>query len=240
MKRIVLGIVFAVAVWAVAGCAGGSSGSSNAPDPEVRFFNGISDVGFVDFLFNEEVEQTGIAYLGSSPDFADTEPVERDVTVRETGMTEAIWTEAFQYERDKDYLMCSLGLKNFGTEFLKRARLAQFEIDRRLPNANKARVYVIHGFNRAAGSETTDIDFQNPGNNPQVRFAGLQYMNAGNLDIDATTHTFEARRAGTESVYVSTSFTFESGKIYAIFILGLEGEVGVQAPRIEIIELTTE
>lgn len=224
---------------AASGCGGGGT-SSDAPDPTVQYFNGICDADPVDFFLNQEPVAENIAFTETSPGFEETEPLIRDIAVREVGSTKEYWQEEFEFVRDSDYLLCALGLENFGTEFEKRVRLARFDIDRRQPNANKARIYVVHGFNRAAGFSTPDIDFQNPGNNPQIKLADIAYLTEKNVEIDAATQTFEARRAGTESVFMSTTFTFEPGKIYVIALLGIEDGVGVLAPQIKIIELASE
>lgn len=244
MNRILSWMAIAGLGLAIAGCGGGGTNSNNEPDPTVRFINGSCDTTSLEFVYFldgvETILQAGLPYLGSSATFFDVEPEDLDLGVREVGTTEDIWNESFAMERDKDYLICTLGLKVFGAETEKRLRLLRFEIDRIAPNANKSRIYVIHGFNRSSGNQTTGIDFQNPGNNPQYKLDDLAYLTEQHIDIDSTTHTFEARRHGTESVYVSRTFAFESGKIYAVLLSGIEDGVGASAPVMEIIELQSE
>ncbi len=244
MNRILSWMTIAALGLALAGCGGGGTTGTNAPDPAVRFINGSCDTTLLEFFEfvdgTETILETGLAYLGTSAVFEDVEPELHDIDVREVGATESIWTETFDMARDKDYLLVSLGLKTFGIETEKRLRIQRFEINRTAPNANKSRIYVIHGLNRSAGNQTTGIDFQNPGNNPQYKLTNVGYLTEQNIEIDSTSHTFQARRFGTESIYVSRTFAFESGKIYAVLLTGVEDGVGANAAAMEIIELQPE
>jgi|CXWL01.1.fsa_nt_gi hypothetical protein len=244
MNRILTWMAIAGLGLALTGCGGGGTTGTNEPDPAARFINGSCDTTSLEFVhFVDGVEtilQTGIGYLGSSTTFFDVEPEDLDLGVREVGTTEDLWNEVFAMERDKDYLICVLGLKTFGIETEKRLRIQRYLIDRNAPNANKSRIYVVHGLNRSSGNQTTGIDFQNPGNNPQYKLTDIAYLNEQHIDIDSTTHTFEARRFGTESIYVQRTFAFESGKIYVVLLSGVEDGIGTNAASMEIIELQSE
>jgi len=240
MKRLTIGILFVAVAAFLFGCGGGSAGSSNAPDPEVRFFNGVSDSDGYDFLMEEDVEATDIDFEESTPDFKKYEARTRLVTARETGTTNEIWVEDFTLQDDKHYVISTLGLENYGSEPLKRARLFMHEVNREAPNGSIARLYVVHGFAREAGFETPNIDFQNPGNNPQFRITDIPFGEARFINVDAVNQTFEARRAGTEAIFATTNFTFEAGKIYIAYVLGVESGVGAQAPQIQIVELSAD
>lgn len=230
----------AIAIF-LSGCAGGGSGTgSTAPDPDVLFFNGVHDSGAYDFLIDDDVLAAALSFVGISPNFFQARPIIQDVTVRESATTNVIWAETYEFLRDRNYVISALGIQAYGVEPLKRARLFRHEVNRELPNGTKSRIYLINGFNRKAGFLTTAIDFQNPGNNPQVALRDVPFGGSEGTLIDATTHTFEVRRTATETVYVTRTFTFGGGKIYAVFVLGVEEGVGNAAPRIEIIELTAE
>lgn len=234
-------VVFAM-LMVLFGCAGGSSGGggNNAPDPTVQFYHGVSDGSNYDFLYDEDVLTANLAFRDASAGFQDVDALIHDVLIRETGTTNEIWAETFDFQRDRDYLIAALGLENYGAEPLKRAKLTRVEVNRQVPNGNKARIIVFHGFNRAAGFLTPAIDFQNPGNNPLVALRGILYGETQVALIDATNQTLQARRAGTESVFVEDTISFGAGKIYAVFVLGVEDGVGPLAPRIEVIELASE
>lgn len=243
MKRFGLfaALVALGAAISLSGCGGGGgSNSQTAPDPTVRFFNGVIDSTAYDFLLNNSPEVSGVAFLGSSADFTNIEPISYDVLARETGTTNEIWSETFTFVRDRDYLISMLGNEDFGTEPLKRARMFRHEVNRQAPNGNLSRVYVINGFNRAAGFLTTPIDAQNPGNNPQFVIRDIAFGESQGQTIDATSQTIEIRRTGTEFVYVTQTFVFEPGKVYALYITGIEGGTGLSAPRIHRVELQTE
>lgn len=241
MSRWLSGAFLVAVVLTVVGCGGGGGGGgTQAPEPTVRFYNGLGDSTAVDFLLDEELEVGDLAFQESTPDFTPQDARVRAVTLRETGTTNEIWAEDFNLQRDRDYLVNALGLQNFGSEPLKRARIYLHEIDRKVPNGSVARLYVVHGYHRATGFTTPPIDFQNPGNNPQFKIEEIPVGGIKNILVDATVQTFQARRTATEAVYAQTTFTFGAGKVYVAYVLGQEGGVGALAPQIQIVELQTE
>jgi hypothetical protein len=241
MRRLIAGVLLAGALFAAHGCGGGgSSSSSDAPDPAVLFYNGVSDSLPYDFLLNDSTEASNIAYRESSANFVSTEPRVTQVLARHTGTTNEIWAQDYDLQRDRDYVISMLGIENFGTEFQKRARLFRTEVDRKVPNGSTARIVVVHGFARSAGLDTPNIDFQNPGNNPQVRLTNIAFGASQSRLIDATSQTFQARRNGTEFVFAERTFTFEAGKVYMVYVVGVEGAAAPNDVRIEIVEIETE
>ena len=237
-KRILLGLL-ASAGLTLSGCGGGSGGNG-LPDPTIRFFNGSSDSTALNFLLDDTVEAPQLAYLGSSPNFKSVEAKVRDLRIMEDGTSVDLWSELLGLVKDKHYLVSAIGLENYGIETLKRVQTLALEIDRTAPNGSRARLIVIHGYNREAGLETPAIDLQTPGDNPQFVVRNIAYATAKLLDVDAGTWTFEARRNGTETVLVSQAATLGGGKIYAAYVLGVENAGGQQAPRIEFVELQTK
>ena len=220
-------------------CGGGGGGGSNLPDPDIRFFNGSPDSVALNFLLNDDIEGAQLAYLQSTPDFESFEPEIRDVRIQEDGTSVDLWSEVLDMVEDHSYLVSAIGLENFGSEPLKRIRFLIADLDRTPPNGTRAELIIIHGYNREAGLETPGIDFQTPGDNPQFRTTGIDYATARQLDVDAGNWTFEARREGTETILVSQNITLGGGKIYAVYVLGVENGVGALAPRIEFVELQT-
>lgn len=219
------------------GCGGGGGGGG-LPDPTIRFFNGISDSTLINFLLDDDVVGPQISYLGSTPDFANQDAEQRDLRIQVDGTSVDLWSEVVTLSKDKHYLVAAFGLLNFGNENLKRARFVGIEVDRLAPNGTRARLTIFHGYNRAAGLDTPNIDFQTPGNNPQFKVTDIGYTSAKPLEVDAGNQTFEARRNGTESILVSRNITLAGGKNYAVFVLGVEGAAGIAAPRIEFVELS--
>ena len=96
---------------------------------------------------------------------------------------------------------------------------------------------MFHAFLRSSGLDTPNIDLRNPGDNPQYKVENIAFASTGNLTIDSSTQTFVARRNDSESVYATQTFTFAPGGIYLAIVAGVEGQVGVQAPKIEFIKL---
>lgn len=233
--------LLAVAGVSLSGCGGGGGGGGNGlPDPTMRFYNGISDMAAINFLLDDDVIAALLPYLGSTPDFKDVKPEIKDLRLQEDGTSVDLWSEVINPSKDKHYLVTAIGLKNFGTETLKRPRFFTVEIDRTPPNGTRAKLQIIHAYNRAANFGTPNIDFQTPGNNPQFKANDVGYGNGRLLEVDAGNFTWEARVVGTENVIASKNVTLTGGRIYAAFVLGVEGGAGAAAPRIEFVELATK
>jgi hypothetical protein len=238
LRRVWLGLLVALGL-VFLGCGGGGSGGG-LPDPTLRFFNGVPDSIALNFLLDDRVEAGPLAYLASTPDFQREEAKTRDLRIQENGSSVDLWAEIVDLLKDKHYLVTAIGLVNYGSEPLKRARTLFTEIDRLAPNGSRARLIIVHGYNRDTGLQTPAIDFQTPGDNPQFRASNIGYGTTTTLEVDAGNWTFEARRQGTENILVSQNVTLEGGKIYAAYVLGIENASGSQAPRIEFVELQVE
>ena len=217
------------------GCGG--SGGPGLPDPVVRVINASPDTTALDFLVDDATIGSAIVPLGSSPDFTVVDPGDRDLVLLENGTTTELVAEVQTFAKDGDYIAVALGLKVFDTEDLKRLRALLFQVDRTVPNGNKARLYVVHAYNRAAGFLTPNIDFQTRGDNPLFQIANMPFGNNASLTVDSGAQTYEARRAGTTSVLASTSTTLVAGKIYVCIVGGIEGAASPQEPRITFIEI---
>jgi hypothetical protein len=239
MRTWLAGIAAALCVCAFAlfGCAGGGGGQGPLPRPQLSFFNGSPDAGDMDFFINQELAAAALAYLEASS-FGPFDPGDRDIVVQESSTTTEIDSIFVNLARDSHYLVSLLGLLNSGAEPEKRARLVFDAVSREAPNGLQARVVIYHGFNAEAGFQTPNIDFQSPGSNPQFFVRNIEFASGRPLTITAGVHSFEARRNGTEHIYVTlNNFNFEAGKIYAAYVLGVENGVGNLAPRIEVVEI---
>lgn len=239
LRRVWIGLWIAMGLVLMA-CGGAGGSGSNLPDPKIRFFNGSPDSVALNFLIDDDVEGSQLSFLQSTPDFASTNDGIRDIRIQEEGTSVDLWSEVLDMVKDHSYLVSAIGLENFGSEPLKRIRFLVADLDRTPPNGTRAELIIVHGYNREAGLETPGIDFQTPGDNPQFETTGIAYATARQLDVDAGTWTFEARREGTETILVSQNVTLTGGKIYAAYILGVENGVGALAPRIEFVEIQTD
>lgn len=263
MRRLLIAIGMFGAAMMAASCGGGGGQQGVAPDPFVRYINASPDTTALNFFLDDEKVASQLVYIGTSqvagttPNFASTAPVERDIRTQEDGQTDELTNDLFGFQRDKSYLVVTIGLENFLTEFLKRIRILVIEVNRTVPNANKARLIFIHGYMRDPGLETPDIDMfidpnNPPGNNAQQKITGNQFSTARTVEIDAdgvTPYFFEIRKSGTEAYLLppnpqpngpnTISFTPQPGKIYAAIFSGIESSV-TTPPRLDFIPIQTK
>lgn len=259
MKELGMRFLVALGVLAttlLAGCAGGGGGggSTNLPDPEVRFINGSPNNTGIDFLLNEVVKASNVAFGSASPNFQSIDFISAqddgyDISVRPNG-GEELDRFGQVFNRDTDTLIVTLGLHDAGTEFDKRLQIFTYPISRTAPTGTRARVYVINGFIRADGFNTPNVSFQSvdagdppPFNNPSVETTDMTFGAIRNLLVDATSFQFIVRRADTDALvqYASANVSLLPGHIYAAIITGHEGEVDLNLqPKIVFIELATQ
>lgn len=227
---------FAAVALAISGCGGGGGSLSRLPNPQLMFANMSPDSGSVDFFLDDDGVASNIAF-GSTAPFRSVDPEPQDLSVRNTGVPEEVDVTVTNPQRDRTYLALLFGWADFDTEFEKRQRLSFIEVDTRFPSSGVARLIVFHGYNRAAGFSTPNIDFQFPGDTPQFRVSNIPYGEARTGTVQAGTHTFEARRSGTENVYASTNQTVGSSSIYLVFVTGVEDGTGNLAPAIRFVSI---
>ena len=256
MKKLGMRVIVALGVFATSllvGCGGSGGGSSNLPDPQVRFINASPNNTGIDFLLNDVVEASNIPFNGASPDFQTIDFIDAnddgyDISIRPNG-GEELDRFGQVFNRDTDTLIVTLGLHDPGIEFDKRCQIFSFPVLRTAPTGNRARVYVINGFIRATGFITPNVTFQSvdagdpsPFNNPSVVTRDMTFGTIRNLTVDATSFQFIARRADTDALvqYATTNVVLGSGKIYAAIITGQEGQADPDLqPQITFIELST-
>jgi hypothetical protein len=233
--RSVLGIGI-VASLALAGC-GGSGGTRVTPDPTLRFVNAAPGSNPLSLFVDDEQEANGIAFLGSTPNFASLDAGDQDVSLRETGTTTELWAEVFGFNEDTHVMIVAFGKRDYGSELLKRLRFNVFTVDRRVPNGNKSRLVVFNGFVRQPGFDPIAVDYKNPGPNPQFQLADIPFGTSRVFEVDSGTQTFEVKRTGADAIYMTDTRALEAGSIYLVLITGEEGAGGEAAPRIEYIAI---
>jgi hypothetical protein len=241
MRKTGYGLFALFAVWVMGGCAGSTTGSVTTPNPVVRFINASPNSVGLDLILNDTTIGSNVPYMGSSATFASVEQGDYDVTVQENADPSTAAIETHQLNRDQDFLAVAVGLVTPpNTDLDKRLRCTPFSFNRARPNGDKARLIVIHAYNRSVGNTTTNIDFQNPGDTPRFKVSDIPFGEGRELVVDAGTDTFVARRGNSElELTPQTTFTFVGGKIYAAVVSGVEDEAGSQAPQIKFIELQT-
>lgn len=246
--RFTQGLRWSVAMCAAAlliGCGGNGTGSE-LPDPNVFFVNGSADAGNLRLQFNEDVSDGPRGYLETSPDFFPiefkTETEEGyDVALATPDLSEIFDLDARVFERNSDTIILALGQRNFAAgEEAKRLRTLFLNVNRAPVGANSARLIIVQGFNRGPGNQTPNVDFKNPGDNPEFRVANLGFLNNGEVTIDAgRPFTWVIQRSDTEAIYATTTVTLSAGT-FLVLLSGTEGATDpAQQPRITFIPLTT-
>lgn len=236
-------LALSVLAFALSSCGGGG-GSGQVIKPKVRFLNASPDSNGVDYTFDLDVRGTDVQFLqlqpavGANPAFVEIDPKNYDVLTSDHSTAEQLDAQALNVTANNSFLFASFGLRNYGLEPLKRFRTVMLPLDMTAPNGNKAKLFVFHGFMRASGFETPQIDFQNPGDNPQYRITGIDFGASNTITVDSgNALTFQVRRSGTEQVYIETTPNLDAGGIYFVLITGIEGGSGAQAPSIDYLKL---
>jgi hypothetical protein len=218
----------------LSGCGGSSA--ATLPDPTISFINFVPDAA-LDFQVNDDVKFSNVQFADNAGNFQSVAVEEIDYVIFENGSTVPIDISSTNSPKNANELYVALGLKNFGTETEKRARLTNFAINRVRPNATKSRVYAFNAYVRANGNQNFAVEFKNPGQNPSINFAAIPFGGNTAQDLDAAPITLVAQRQFTETDVASITKTLESGKIYLMVLTGIEGAVGVTAPQIKFFEL---
>ena len=230
-----------------AGC-GGSGGTSSAVKPTMLFINASADTTALDLWLNETILASNFQYLEANADFTPFEFISDDdgaydVVTQDTNTEEVFDSQNRVFELDTDTIIVSVGLQNFGTEFLKRLQSVFINVNRTAPNGNKARLYVVHALVREAGFTTPQVIFQNPGDNPQFSTGGIDYGSAKDITVDSGPSDWEARRqdADGDVIYATQSTTLDPGSVYLVMVSGIENDADPnKQPKITFIKLTTE
>lgn len=221
------------------GCGGVGVGGG-PPNPTIGFFNASPDSPNIDFFIDSALIGGNNAFLTGTT-IQNTEATDRDLSALESGTTNEIDVIFATLNKDKHFLVALLGLVNFNGENLKRARLTAIEINRDAPVGNKAKLYVFHGYNREFGFDTPNIDFQNPGDNPQFKAANIPPGLAQLILVDSGNVDYEVRRTGTDQVLIAaTNLLLEAGKIYAVYVVGVENGTVNLMPQIRAVEIPPE
>lgn len=240
--RLSAGLAALAALFTLVGCSGGGSGSVET-DPEVYFINGVSDSGPLEFRMDDEVAEASLAFKAFSTDFQefefkDDDPDGYDLSVHDASSGLELSRDAFPFAQDTDTVIIAHGLRNFGTEDLKRLRVARLVVNRRIVNGNRTRLIVFHGMEREVGTFTPGIIFKNPGNNPQFTTPTIESGNSSVIEVDSGNQDWEVKRFDTEGVFATASSNLQAGATYLVLIAGLEGAASPdQQPSVTFVRL---
>ena len=220
------------------GCGGSGSNSNELPDPTVRFANLSPDVT-LDYFTDDDSRATNIGFGATSASFNSLDPAERDVSTRATGSSIELTNDLFSFQRDTNTLIVSYGLNNFGTENEKRLQTAFVNVDRKTPNGTKSRVIAFNAYVRATGDGNIPIVFKDSITNPSITFSAINFGGSNVKELDAGQVTLFAQQEGTDNQITSVTKTLEAGKIYLMYLGGIDGSAGATTPSVQFIELQT-
>lgn len=232
----ILGFCAVLCTLLLYGCAGGGLGVFPF---FYRLTNGIVDVAAVDLQVDKQVAATNVAF-GDSTAYVETDtspPTLIFFDLLEAGTSNFIDSIVFTKQRDISVHLFGVGMDNPGP-LQPQGRLVPVNVNRRTPQGNNARLVVVHGFVRAAGTQTPNIDFFRSGQIGAL-ISDLEFGNAETITLAEGTYDFEVRIAGLMSGTLMTTpspVTIEARKVYIVMLRGLEGGAGALAPQIYIFE----
>lgn len=236
-----LGLAVAALLVATTGCGGGGQGGSQTPDPRIRFINASSDAGSLRLQYDNDVLANNLAFGVLTPNWVSVEPRDYDVQTFATDDGEALWAEVNAFQLDKSYIAVSYGIRNFGSETLKRVRTTHVDVDVNA-DSNAATLIVFNALNSAAGFDTTAIRFQNDDpskDNPTYSLDNIGYGSSSTLrNVEPNTPIdFLVRRQGSEFEYATATQTLTAGGIYLVLVTGVEDGTGDAVPAIRFYKL---
>ncbi|MBS1716230.1 MAG: DUF4397 domain-containing protein [Armatimonadetes bacterium] len=236
LNRFRVGLLATAFGFLAIGCGGGGSDPS-LPDPRVYFVNCSPDAAALNLRLDDDIKAVGDTFLTVAPKTT-VLAGERDVVINENGNPFEHDAHTTKFDGNTDWVIAAIGKETFGTEYSKRIRTVAFKVNLSdPPSATKARLVVLHAYQRQAGFETPGVDFQSPGNNPLYSVTGLNFGDQKSIDVDPGLQDFQVRRTGTENVLIEQSTTLSGGKVYLVVCGGIEGAVGGAAPIIKFIPL---
>ena len=246
MKRTILTVLGALALFGCGG-GGGGNGGRTSTEAKVAYVNASPDAPSLDFSRNGSVAKSAVAY-GTATAFESAGATDADFSVRETGGVENLWSEANTFADGTSNLVVAVGLRTPPVddtttppipETIKRLVLSFGGVDRTAPNGGNARLILVNGLVRKAGFPTPPVDFRDLATPNLVAVNNLAFGAITSQDVAAGTQSFEVRQTGTSQVFVaSTSLALQSGKVYLALVSGLEGATDpALAPQIRLIPL---
>ncbi len=227
----------------LSGC-GGSSGGVGLRDPELFFVNAIPDSPAVVFTLNDEVRGGPFDYLGASTQFISVpflraEDDAYDAAVGLPDGSDVFDSEARLFEFETSSIIIAIGQRStrIGEED-KRVQLKFLDVPRDIPVGNRARLLIVHAFNRAPGAQTPSVIFQSPGDNPQYRTSDIAYGSTADITVDSGVQDFVVKRSDGDAIYASVRATLDPGTNYLTVVSGIEGDViDGRRPRVTFIKV---
>lgn len=221
----------------LAGLSAGCGGGQTQVKIYHRFTNVVPDVATADYYVNDSIHTPALAYLLSST-WVKLEDNENWTfyDAFEGGTQNVLDSIAVQKQNKTSTHVFALGFKTPGAQ-QPGVRLVPVTVQRTTPGGSNARLIWIHGYMRAAGTQTPNVDIYRTGKiAPEIEDIGFGQTRVGFLA--AGTYTIDVRIAGAQfgNLFSTTNVVLEAGKVYIVLLKGVEGEVGPLAPAVVLIE----
>ncbi len=236
MPRLRFSVLLATAasIIGAAGCGGGGGASEISFSD--RFTNVVPDLGGVDFYVDDVLRISNQAFGDSSAyEKRKAKDPTEVVSVNDAGTGNVL--DAIEIDRvnKKSAHVFSLGLANPGNQ-QPGLRLLALLINRTPPSGNNSRVIVVHGYIRAVGFPTPNVDIHRTPDIIEV--SNLPFGQSDSFTIAAGTYDFTVRITGIKDsqLIFDPGRQIEGGKVYLMLLQGVEGEGGNIAPAIQFIE----
>lgn len=260
MKKAWLVLGFLASLVLLSGCNGGlfGGGGSKITAFNYRVTNAVPDLGgssSVDYFAQVNGDPNEQSFLGTFPYLQFSNYFEHkkqdlyiDFIAKDTSTTTVLDAISIDIIPDTSVHILFVGLANKPSGKKGSARLTAIPINRGSPSGSKARIIVVHGFNRGSADEDTpNIDLAKPGDDTPI-VSNVTFGNSTDppdeqdasqysAEITAGTYTFEVRIAGNKDAVLFSDgpFTIQAGKVYLLLVSGEEGN-SLWPPKITLIE----
>ncbi len=239
MKFRIGSIIALIAVFfLMPGCGGG--GSSLKPW-FYRFTNAVPNVSGLDLYRDKVIVDSNRGYLSSS-DYVEMTEDEPSFffDIFEALTSNVIDSIVVDRVDEQSIHIIAIGTNAPGPGNPQPvARMVPFIITRSTPSGN-ARVIFVHGFQKAAGQQTPNVDIVRSGQIAPI-IEDLEFGRNAVRSLTPGTYDFTIRQAGLlkGEIFSKTGVVLEAGKIYLFLLKGVEGSLAPFDPDIQIIEEPT-
>lgn len=219
------------------GCTGGGQ---RFDEFFYRFTNVIADILAADFYVDDVLTEAALSYLGSA-DYREVENEEAVVffDVAEAGTSNVLDSVVVNKSDEASFHLYAVGMAFPGSQ-QPGTRLVPIQIQRTTPPGSNARLIFVHGYVRAVGTATPNVDIIRTGRiSPEI--ADLPFGESRVSILAAGTYDIEVRIAGTQqgTLFTVPNVTIQAGKIYSVILKGVEGQTGAMEPGLILVEEPT-
>ena len=234
LKRLTQGLLGTVVVLSVfaAGCGGTTASGSTGKDPEVIVVNASPDADPLAYFFNDDQYGGDLASKMVSALFMlpplDPSAGGYDVSLEDPDRFNQWDIQQLTFAKDSSTILAAVGLRDPGSEPLKRLRFVSITPNRVAPIGNRCRLIILHAFLRQAGFGTPKLALQNDTDNPTFQSSSVSFGDSTVLEVDSGTYSganhWLAKDPDNDQIYIDNpGVTLKPATIYLVLISGLEG-----------------